>query len=206
MKKFLASSFLLLLITFNSFAQDIDYRRPSSLGISFFLNDYTSAQRIRSSSLSAVLRDKGLAKFKEMAPGLAISYFRGLKNHLDFSSTLAGSYVEVALPNSPNNGERFLLEGDASLNIKLLTDKYFFTPYLSAGVGLSLYDENFGAFIPLGGGVKFNFFNEAALFISSQYRIPVTTDKSNYHFMNSIGIAGIIGAKKEPEVKAVEIP
>jgi OmpA-OmpF porin, OOP family len=36
-------------------------------------------------------------------------------------------------------------------------------------------------------------FDEAHFFINSQYRIPVTTNTANYHFLHSIGIAGVIG-------------
>ena len=87
----------------------------------------------------------------------------------------------------------------------MLSDRYIFTPYLIAGVGASLYDGKFGAIMPLGGGLKVNFFDEAALFITSQYRVPVTTGTNNYHFFNSIGFAGVIGKKREQTVKPAPV-
>ncbi|MCZ0211835.1 hypothetical protein OZK63_41485, partial [Streptomyces sp. UMAF16] len=49
------------------------------------------------------------------------------------------------------------MEADASVNLKLLTDKYFMVPYLSAGVGASMYAGTyFGAYIPVGTGLQFN--------------------------------------------------
>jgi len=54
--------------------------------------------------------------------------------------------------------------------------------------------------MPLGLGLKINFFDEAHLFLTSQYRVPVTTETASYHFQHSIGIAGILGKKKEPKI------
>ncbi|MBD0279049.1 MAG: hypothetical protein M3342_14200 [Bacteroidota bacterium] len=191
----------------NESATDNDIREPA-LGISFFLNDFVTPQRIRSQSLTGVLRDKKIASIREMAPGIGISYFKGLKRHIDFAATVAGSFAAIPLSNESGigAGDRFLLEGDASVNLKMMDERYWFTPYLIAGVGASRYGDLFGAFIPVGGGIKVNFFNEAALFIISQYRIPVINDRNNYHFMNSIGIAGIIGSKKESPLKSVDLP
>ena len=63
------------------------------------------------------------------------------------------------------------------------------------GFGASYYKSSFGAFLPLGAGVKVNFFDEASLFLSMQYRVPLTTETNNYHFVTSIGISGIVGKK-----------
>ena len=131
-----------------------------------------------------------------MTPGLAISYFKGLKNHIDFAGTVAASFARFALEDQTPTNDQFLLEGDASVNLKMFSDKYIFTPYLNVGVGVSLYDGKFGTFLPLGAGLKLNLFDEAAIFMTSQYRVPVTTETNNYHFTGSIGIAGTIGGKK----------
>lgn len=206
MKKFLMVLLVPILLASEGFAQKGAYTRPSALGISFTFTDYTTAQRIRSSSLSSVLKDKQAAKIKDMAPGFALTYFKGLSNHVDLATTLLGTFVEVPLPDDPFPSDHFLLEGDASVNLKMFPDKYIFTPYLSAGVGAGLYKKKVGAFVPLGAGLKFNLFDEAAVYITSQYRIPVTTETSTYHFVHGIGIAGIIGRKKEEPLKTVEIP
>ena len=200
MRKTLA--FLILAVSFTqlSLAQD-ESIRPKALGVSFFFNDFTTAQRIRSGSLSQVLREHKWAKFREMSPGLALTYFKGIHKFIDFAGTLAFSFPEISLPEKLNSsGDALLLEADASLNIKMFSEKYWFTPYAIVGAGASKYKSYYGAFIPLGLGVKVNLFDEAALFISSQYRVPVTTETNNYHFMNSIGISGVIGGKKAAEL------
>ncbi|MBD0332275.1 MAG: OmpA family protein [Chitinophagaceae bacterium] len=198
MKNFLLSLLITPLLIVKGFAQKNNYRRAPAFGVSFVLNDFKTAQRIRTTSLSHVLANDEWAKFRNMAPGLGITYFEGLSNFIDFAGTVAGSYADIALPNrSSTLGDQFLLEADASVNIKLMSDRYFFTPYVNLGVGASLYNENFGAFMPLGIGFKFNILDEAAVFINSQYRVPITNETNTYHFFNSIGISGNIGKRRE---------
>lgn len=196
-KKVIASLLAMMAVGQQLRAQD-DHTRPAAIGVSFLLNDFATAQRIRSTSLSVVMRDKTWAKPHDMDPGIAISYFKGLRPHIDFAGTLGASFVNYPFRNKPAySGDALLLEGDASVNLKMLPDNYFFSPYINLGVGGSSYKNHYGAFMPLGGGLKFNFFEEASLFVNAQYRVPVTHDNANYHFYYSIGIAGTIGKKKE---------
>jgi hypothetical protein len=195
MKKIIALFFSCFFIMCG-FAQDNakrSYVRRPAFGISFLFNDYLTAQRIRSASLSSVLANKQKAKFKEMDPGIALSYFKGLNNHVDIAAMLGGSFVEYPVGSENANDTLFLLEADVSLNLKLFSEQYWFTPYVSLGAGISKYGSYYGALIPVGLGLKLNLFDEAHFFYNSQYRIPVTTSTANYHFMHSIGIAGVIG-------------
>src|SRR5215213_1898071 len=196
MKKVLASFFLFCLFSHNAFAQDTDNKnnkRPRALGVSFIMNDYETPQRIRGGSLETVFREKKWAKFSDMSPGLAVTYFNGISKHIDFAGTLGASYVNYSVPNKIFNGEALLLEGDASLNLKLLSEAFWVTPYLNVGIGASKYRSYYGAFVPLGLGLKVNFFDKEHLFFSTQYRVPVTTETAKYHLMYGIGIAGVIG-------------
>jgi OmpA-OmpF porin, OOP family len=199
MKKILAVCIALYLLSPLVNAQDDEIRQPA-IGVSFFLNDFQTPQRIRSSSLSQVLRNKRWSKFNEMSPGIGIHYFKGLKKHIDFAGTLAGSFVRYPFPNKSFSSDRFLLAADATVNLKMVTEKYWIQPYVIAGIGGHMYSKYWGAYLPLGLGLKVNFFDDAYLFITSQYRIPITTETSNYHFNNAIGVAGAIGKKKEPKV------
>ncbi len=200
MKKILVVLMALCFLSPASFAQDPEIR-PAAIGVSFFFNDYLTPSRIRSQSLSNVLLNKNWAKFKEMSPGLAVSYFKGLHKHIDFAGTLAGSFVREGLRDKVFSSDKFLLEADAALNLKLVSEKYWVQPYAIAGVGASMYDGSyFGAFIPVGLGFKVNFYDDTHLFVNTQYRIPVTRETSNYHLMYQIGIAGRVGKKAEPVV------
>jgi outer membrane protein OmpA-like peptidoglycan-associated protein len=201
MKKILAVLLALSVFVPSSFGQD-DEIRPAAIGISFFLQDFATADRIRTTSLSSVFSNKQWAKLKEMSPGIAVTYFKGLRKHVDFAGTLAASFVQYPFPNhAAFSGDKFLLAVDAAVHLKLTSEKYWVQPYLIAGIGGHMYaSQYFGAFIPAGIGFKINFFDEAHLFIASQYRVPVTTNTANYHFFNQIGVAGRIGEKKQPKV------
>ena len=174
-----------------------DYKRKPTIGVHFFLNDFKTASDIRATSLTTVLDKKQFGKVKEMSPGLAIMYMKGLTNHLDYSITASGSFSDFNLQNRPAEGkERFLLEVDATIVGKMFTDRYWLIPTVNLGVGASKYGGYFGAFIPAGVGLQLNFFDEAFLLINSQYRIPIT-ETSNYHFYHSVGIAGTINKRDE---------
>lgn len=207
MKKILAMFLAVSCLAQSVFAQD-DEIRPAAIGISFILNDYTTPQRIRNTSLSKVFRDKQWGKLTDMSPGAAISYFKGLHKYIDFAGTLAGSFTKDALnPDKGNSSDGFLLEVDAAANFKMVSEKYWTQPYIITGVGASMYKGSyFGAFLSPGLGWKVNFFDETHLFITSQYRIPVTKETSNYHFFNQIGFAQRVGEKKAPKVIAPPPP
>jgi hypothetical protein len=194
MKNIITAFISFCFLTTNISAQDKPVR-PKALGVSFIMVDFATPQRIRTGSLSQVLGNKQWAKFKEMSPGLALTYFQGLKPYIDFAGTLAASYVAYPLRNDRpvESGDALLLEGDASANFKMFDESYWVTPYLSAGLGISKYKGYWAAFIPLGLGFKVNLFDEASIFIASQYRVPATYETGNYHFMYNFGISGVIG-------------
>jgi hypothetical protein len=195
MKKCYIISFGLIFFCVSVLSQERSYKQPATLGIHFLFNDFTTAQLIRSSSLSSVLKDKRFGKLKDMSQGLALSYGKGLTETFDFSSTLAGSFLSYPFRDKPESGSDYLLiEGDACIRGKMLSDKYWFVPYLQVGVGVSKYQGYWGAFIPAGVGIQISFFGEAYLQINSQYRIAVT-ESTNYHFIHSIGLVGNIGRR-----------
>jgi OOP family OmpA-OmpF porin len=187
-----------LLISVLSYGQSgTEYKKDPAIGVHFFLNDYKSAAKVRASSMNSVLINKQFGKVKEMTAGLALNYLKGLNNHLDFSVTGAGSFVSYELRNNPGSAkDRFLLEVDASVIGKLMSDKYWLSPYVQTGVGGLIYGVYYGAFIPAGVGLQVNFYDEAFLLMNAQYRIPIT-ETANYHFYYSLGIAGNIGKKKD---------
>lgn len=195
MKKILAS-FLLLFFFAHSASAQTNVIHKKSFGFSFITNDFVTPQRIRNSSLSAVLRDKQLAKSGDKGLGASVTYFQGISPHTDFALTLGGSFAKVPLSGQTASNENFLLEADASGNFKMLAEPAAVNPYLIAGIGASKYKNTFGAFIPLGGGFKFNIQNETQFNVQLQYRVPVIPDANNYHFQVSIGVAGLLSGEK----------
>lgn len=180
------------------FAQN-EYKKNPSIGIHFLYNDFQTAQDLRTKGLADVIRNKNWKKTSRMSAGLAVSYLKGINENVDFITTASGSFLEYPVPTSTADGSsRFLLDVTAVTNIKLLSDKYTFTPYLSAGLGASKFGGYYGAFIPVGAGIQFNIFDEAFLLINSQYRVPVTENIA-YHLYHSIGIAGNVVKRKVVE-------
>ncbi|MEJ7589578.1 MAG: thrombospondin type 3 repeat-containing protein [Ferruginibacter sp.] len=197
---FLATSLLL-----NSFAQD-DYKKLPSLGVHFFFNDFQTAAELKSDGLPSVLKSKNWSKTSRMSPGLAFSYIQGVGSHLDFTATAAGSFIDYPVPDKPAFGSaRFLVDVTAVANLKLLTDKYVISPYLTLGAGVSKFGGYYGAFIPTGAGLQVNILNEAYILINSQYRIPITENTAS-HLYGSIGFAGSITKKKVIEPAALPTP
>ncbi|MES2431799.1 MAG: OmpA family protein [Bacteroidota bacterium] len=203
MKKILLSLATLLLLT-NAFAQN-EYKKPPSFGVHFFYNDFVTAAEIRSTSLNNVLRSNDWRKTSRMSPGLAVSYLEGLSDHADLAATLSGSFVDYPIPGkNAFFTKNILLEAAVTANLKLTSDKYWVSPFLTLGVGASKYKGYYGAFVPAGVGIQVNLWDEAYLLINSQYRMPVTENVA-YHFYHSFGVAGPLNYTKK-KVKAKPVP
>lgn len=205
MKKFLFS-LIAVGLSVASFAQPatISYKKRPSLAVNFFLKDMRTADLIDHTSLSSVLNNGQWTKVRDMSPGLGLSYFEGLTEHIDFMATLGGSYVKYPFSYksgvTPPSNTRFLLETSANLNIKLLTDKYFMVPYFTIGVGASMYAGTyFAAYMPTGLGLQFNV--GEGTFINTQfgYNAKISNLATN-HLTYSIGIGSPIKDKKEVPV------
>ena len=199
MKKILSVLLALYLISPAAYSQKENYIRPKAVGVSFFLNDFLTPDRIRTTSLSTVLSKKQFAKMRQMSPGLALHYFQGVTNHVDFAASLGGSYINYPMPNKVFFNDQFLLNANASVNLKMTTEKYWVQPYIIAGVSAHKYREYFGATMPLGLGLKVNFFDDVHLFLTSTYSVPLTTETANYHLQHNLGVAGAL-KKKAPKV------
>jgi hypothetical protein len=195
MKKVVGFLLGVLPILAPAFSQD-DYIQRPTLGIYFFFNDFKTAANIRATSLREVLRNSQFGKLKEMSPGLALNYMTGLSRHFDLTGTLTGSFLDYNKRDGTSLGQdKLLLEGDVSLKGKLFSNRYWVSPFLQIGAGISKYRAYWGAFVPAGMGFQVNLFDEAFFIIQAQYRIAVTSAVSN-HFFYSIGIAGNIGKKR----------
>ena len=204
MKKIILS-FLAFGLLMNVYAQS-DYKKLPALGVHFLFNDFKTAEELRRSGLASVIRDKNWSKTSRMSVGLAFSYMEGLSNNLDFVATASGSFVDYPVPDKPAFGSsRFLLDVTAMGNLKLISDKYWVSPYLSLGAGVSKVGGYYGAFIPTGLGLQFNLFDEAYIMVNSQYRIPITENVA-YHLFHSIGLAGNIKKRTVREMAPLPPP
>ncbi len=195
MKKFLYLIIAGCLLISSAQAQD---SKPlaKSIGFSFFLNDFASAQRIRSTSLSQVINDKTFARMAEMNSGFAVNYYKQMRDRMSFNASLGISGLRYPMPgrNITKNGT--LMEFSATINAMMTTSDYYVQPYLVLGVGAHKFGVHYGAFLPAGLGLKLNILGDASVVVTSTYRVPVTNETANYHFQHSIGIAAPLGKKK----------
>lgn len=203
MKKIILSicTFSLLL---NSFAQE-NYKKLPALGLHFLFNDFNTASELRTGGLATVVRNNNWSKTGRMKVGFGLSYMQGLSNHVDFVGTASGSFLDYPIPDRAATNSKFLLDVTAMANLKLLSDHFVVSPFLSLGAGASMVGGYYGAFIPTGVGLQFNLFDESFIMLNSQYRVPITENVA-YHFYHSIGIAGNVQKRKVVEVAPLPPP
>ncbi|MDI9366363.1 MAG: OmpA family protein [Flavobacterium sp.] len=177
--------FVSVAIAVTAFSQTTNLKKLPSLGIGFNLKDFKTAGLINTKSLSDVLVNKSYAKVKEMAPGLNISYYQGLTNNIDFVATLGATFTEYNYRGKTfGSTSNFLLDLDAHLNFKLLTDNYFVVPYITAGLGTSMYRGSYFMAYSIGGtGLQFNLGEGSFLFLQSTYKYHVSENsKENLNY------------------------
>jgi len=198
-KLFMKRIFFFTLITLSvsaSFAQSGKIKGPN-LGVQFTLHDYKTAFELDNKGTSFVLGGTDWKKLSRMRPGLAVTYTEGLNDHFDFNARAGFSYLEYTLSNKPfaaSTGSKAYFEADANILMKMTTDDYWVSPFLSLGVGASNWDGYYGAYIPAGAGLQINMYDISYFIIQAQYRSPVTANASGNLFY-SFGISANIGKK-----------
>ncbi|MBU2047319.1 MAG: OmpA family protein, partial [Bacteroidetes bacterium] len=191
-------------------AQLSQEKKPSTLIFHVFYNDFKTAQLMKTTSLKIVL-DKGLwSEIGDMQMGFGFNYLKGISKKIDAIAAIDGSSTDYLFKNGSTNGSsKFLLDANAALNLKLLTDSHTLVPYFSIGAGLSSYKGKTGFYIPAGAGIQFNLFKEAFVLTNIQYRHALTSTV-NDHFYYSVGVGTNIGKKKKTialpeEIKVPEL-
>jgi len=211
MKKILVTLSVALLCL-GAFAQKHPDVKASTIGVHFFFEDFQTPQDLVHNSFQTVYDQHNWSNISKLTPGLAIDYMKGITRHIDFAAAFSGSFVQyptsnVALYPAPTNidpsksqQQNFLGDLTASLNIKLLSDRYIFTPYLIAGIGASYYQSELGAFAPLGLGIQANVNESVYFFLTTQYRLHIT-DNTADNLYHSLGVAVSFPHKKHEAPK-----
>jgi outer membrane protein OmpA-like peptidoglycan-associated protein len=184
MKK-IALLFVSAAIAVTTFGQTTNLKKLPTLGIGFNLKDFKTAQLINDKSLSDVLLNKSYSKINDMAPGLNVSYYQGLTNNIDFMATLGATFTDYTYKGKTyGSGSNFLLDLDAHLNFKLLTDNYFVVPYITAGLGASMYRGTYFMANGITGlGLQFKLGEGSFIFLQSTYKYHVSElSKENLNY------------------------
>lgn len=194
--KRLLTLMLVLAAVSSASAQNDDHKKLPQLGFHFSGIDFQTASDFRSKSVAQILRQGNWKSLNRVNPGLTLSYTQGLNNNLDFMGRLTGSFLSYPFRDLPNDAtNRFHIEADANVNVKLLPDNFAVVPYLQAGAGIGTTNKKLLAYIPLGAGLQFNLWNDAFLHLSTSYRVPVSSS-ANYSIFHSLGITFPVAQRK----------
>lgn len=181
-------------------------KKTGTLGLHFFYNDLPTAYQIKTTSLKNVLDNNLWTKMHNMQDGLALTYRKGLTKKIDWVATAEFSYIDYLFQSGTYNGSNEFLFGTQLTGVaKMFEDKKPVVPYITGGIGASVYNGKFGAYIPAGLGIQFNIFSSTFLYTDFQYRTALSNQVSD-HFNYSIGIASTLKTKTAKEKPVVEIP
>ncbi|WP_255069721.1 OmpA family protein [Lacihabitans sp. LS3-19] len=207
MKKII-SLITFLLVCVSSIAQKDSLVKPPSIGLHFFYNDFLTPYNIKTNNLGYVLQNNLWNKPFKMQGGFGIDYTQGINKKIDLNGNLNTSWVDYQLPGNVLFGsDNLMLDFNAGANVKLLSDKHIFVPYIIAKAGFSKYKTLKGINLIPGLGLQINAFKEAFINTTFEYRAPLGTSLSPQLYY-SIGLSTSISRKKtaKPEVPKTPEP
>ena len=197
MKQKLVLLFSLVLMASGLFAQMMD--KPTStkkgtlFGIHFDALDYKTPGTWKNTT-----SDRSSTGTSDLDYGFSLSYWKGLTSRIDFSTkinTLIHNYASGDRNESTKKTE-LGLELEPSINVKALKDNNVFNPFLTVGIGGGYYTGKWGAYVPTGVGLQFNFSGFTYLMIQAQYRWTLSKTIVKDNLLYSIGFAQNFGAQK----------
>ena len=187
-------SFLILAVTAQKskkFGFAPGQKKPELFGIGFSLSDFNAPQNWG--------KDGGNAStlpIADMSAGVSVSYWKGLTPFIDFSAKLHGIFHDYSAIYYGTPGKTEIgLELEPTINIRPLKDENLWSPFLTAGVGVGLYTNHMGAYVPLGAGIQLNASSLTYFFLQAQYKWSLSPKVLGNNLFYSIGFAQNIGSK-----------
>ncbi len=158
--------------------------KPELFGIDFNLSDFNAPKSFGSNGNAKAL---GIA---DMSAGMAITYWKGLTPFVDFSAKLNGIFHDYSALYYGIAGKTEIgIELEPTINIRPLKDENLLAPFLTGGLGMGLYTNHIGAFVPLGAGLQLNASSTTYLFLQVQYKWSITPKVLGNNMFYSIGFA-----------------
>jgi len=159
-------------------------KKPELFGIDFNLSDFNAPKNFGNNGNAKSL---GIA---DMSAGVSLTYWKGLTPFIDFSAKLNGIFHDYSAIYYGTPGKTEIgLELVPTINIRPLKDENMWAPFLTTGLGMGLYTNHIGAFLPLGVGLQFNASNTTYLFIQTQFKWSLTPKVLGNNLFYSIGFA-----------------
>jgi len=176
-------------------------KKPELFGIAFNLTDFNAPKNFSNGSNASTL------PIADMSAGVSLTYWKGLTPFIDFSAKLNGIFHDYSAIyyNTPGKTE-IGLELEPTLNIRPIKDENLWAPFLTAGVGMGLYTNHIGAYVPLGGGVQLNASSVTYFFLQAQYKWTLTPNVLGNNLFYSFGFAQNIGGDEPYAAPKADLP
>lgn len=172
-------------------------KKPELFGFNFSLSDFNAPNNFGTNSNATTL------PVSKLAPGISLFYTKGLTSFVDFSARLNGVFQNYSSFRGISKTKTEIgIEFVPTVNIRPVKDQNMWAPYITTGLGLGLYSNKLGAFLPIGGGLQFNSGNDFYLFVEAQYRASLTPKILPRNLYYSLGFA----QKVEFEPRAPKAP
>lgn len=137
-----------------------------------------------------------VARPGDMDYGFSLSYWRGIKPKIDLCVKFNGNMHDYAGDRGESTTKTETgLELEPSINARALDNDNFFSPFLTAGLGLGLYTGEFGAYLPVGTGLQFNFSGNTMMMLQANYRLSLSEEILDDQLVYSLGF--IVKLKQE---------
>jgi len=143
-----------------------------------------------------------LQGLKNQDLGFSVSYWQNLIKQVDLSvktSLLFHNYSAIDRNQYTTNFNQVGVELEPSVNAYAFKDESMFNAFVTTGLGLGMYSNKFGAYVPAGLGLTANISNTTYFILQSQYRFTLTDATMKNNLFYSFGVAQNI-SKEKPKV------
>jgi outer membrane protein OmpA-like peptidoglycan-associated protein len=188
--KYIKTTFAFLLLTQVTFAQKFaGPKKGPNVGVSANLVDFEN--------------------YTKQSYGFSLMYWNGLTKYIDYSVRYNGLFTDYQMKNSTTKG--YAGELEASFHLRAMTDDHLLNPFLSIGGGVGHYGKwdngtngnydgkiNWASYVPVGGGLQFNFNSKAYLFLQAAYRWSPSDAHLDNNMFYSMGFTKALKRKTPP--------
>ena len=161
---------------------------------------YSQKPSIIGFSANAVDFNTSVPRSSKVDPGFSVMYWKGITKKIDFSVRYNGLFSDYT--KKEGRTSEYINEFEGSLHARPVNDEHFFSPFISAGIGVGNYSGTWAPYVPLGGGLQFNLLGEGYIFLQANYRASLKKDYLDNNMFYSLGLTQTIRTprvKKEPD-------
>jgi outer membrane protein OmpA-like peptidoglycan-associated protein len=129
---------------------------------------------------------------KEYSYGFGIQYWKSLKKKIRFSAGFHGTFsnfTPLFIKDDQLGAAAFTNQLDGIFHIYAFREENPLNVFLSAGVGLGLFSNNFAVYAPGGTGISYYFPEGFRLLLQAQIRQPLTAGITKHYMFYSLGFA-----------------